>query len=61
MINMKNVKGGEPVLQFLIVLLGVDPLVWHRMGVPPIIAFGICMLQSKMRWAGLIIASMSLS
>jgi len=34
MINMKNEKTEEPVLQFLIVLLGVDPLVWRRIRVP---------------------------
>ena len=34
MINVKNEKGGEPALQFLIVLLDVDPLVWRRIRVP---------------------------
>jgi len=31
---MKNEKTEEPVLQFLIVLLGVDPLVWRRIRIP---------------------------
>ena len=31
---MKNEKIEERVLQFLIVLLGVDPLVWRRIRVP---------------------------
>ena len=31
---MKNEKTEEPVLQFLIVLLGVDPLVWRRIRLP---------------------------